>query len=133
MRTTTITFIASMLFSLQAFAGQDSQALKVELPTAQSMDNIVQDISGYLAMQGSSVKLTTNTLNGKRVDGIRFEVLFKPNTGHAMVQCQSETKTLNNRPSQKHRQTGRRFNKTDKATLKNCTQALALSVKRAVQ
>ena len=135
MRTTIIPFIACILFSLQAFAAQDNQALIVELPAAQSMDNIVQDISGYLAMQGSSVQFTTNTntLKGKRVDGIQFEVLFNPKDNHATVQCQNKIRAVSNRPSQKHRQTGRRFNKTNKQSLKNCTQVLALSVKRAVQ
>jgi hypothetical protein len=135
MRTTIIPFIACILFSLQASGAQDNQALIVELPAAQSMDNIIQGISGYLAMQGSSVqfKTNTNTLKGKRVDGIQFEVLFNPKGNHAMVQCQSKTRAVDNRPGQKHRQTGRRFNKTNKQSLKNCTQVLALSVKRAVQ
>jgi hypothetical protein len=135
MRTTIIPFMACMLFSVQAFAAKDNQALKVEFPAAQSMDNIVQDISGYLAMQGSSVQFTTNTntLKGKRVDGIQFEVLFNPQGNHAMVQCQNKIKTVSNRPSQKHRQTGRRFHKTHKQNLEKCTQVLALSVKRAIQ
>ncbi len=135
MRTTILTIVATMLFSVQAAATQSEEAVKVKIPTAVSMDTVIQDVSGYLAMQGSSVKLKSNgkTLNGKRVDGIQFEVLFKPGMGHAMVQCQNDTKTVTNRPSQKHRQTGRRFNKANKKVLKDCTQALALSVKRAIK
>ena len=84
MRTTIITCIATVLFSFQAFAAQNTESLTVELPQGESMDKIVQDVSGYLAMQGSSVKLDRNgkNLNGVRIDGIRFAVLFKKDSGH---------------------------------------------------
>ena len=99
------------------------------------MEKIVQDVSGYLAMQGSSVKLdrTGKHLDGMRVDGIRFEVLFKSDTGHALVQCRDDVKPNQFLPSQKHKMNGRRFNKSKSKDLERCTQALSLAVQRAVK
>ena len=135
MRTTIITCIATVLFSFQAFAAQNTESLTVELPKDESMDKVVQDVSGYLAMQGSSVKLDRNgkNLNGVRIDGIRFEVLFKKDSGHATVQCQQELKSKSHPPSHKHKLNGRRFNKNNTQAVHACTQSLALSVKRAIQ
>ena len=60
MRTTIITSIAILLVSVSAFAEQKNQTLTIKLPKSDSMETIVQDISGYLAMQGSSVRLQSN-------------------------------------------------------------------------
>ena len=135
MRTTIIICIATVLFSFQAFAANNTEALTVELPQNQSMDNIVQDVSGYLAMQGSSVKIDrkSQNLNGMRVDGIGFAVLFKKDSSHATVQCHQNLKSKNHLPSQKHKLNGRRFNKDNTQEVRECTQALALSVKRALR
>ena len=135
MRTTIITCIATVLFSFQAFAAQNTESLTVELPQGESMDKIVQDVSGYLAMQGSSIKLDRQgkNLNGIRIDGIRFAVLFKKDSSHATVQCQPELKSKSHLPSQKHKLNGRRFTKDTGKEVRECTQSLALSVKRALR
>lgn len=135
MRTTIITSIAILLVSVSAFAEQKNQTLTIKLPKSDSMETIVQDISGYLAMQGSSVRLQSNgnILEGKRVDGFRFEVLFKAESQHATVQCQANRKTVANRPSLKHKQTGWRFKKANPKAIDACTQYLALSVRRALR
>ena len=135
MRTTSIVFITTFFISVSSFAAQSSTAVNVNLPDAESMDSIIQDVSGYLAMQGSSIKLHNGgkTLEGKRVDGIRFEVLFKAEHQHAKVQCQNRQNTLSNSPSLKHKHTGRRFKKANQKKIDACTQSLALAVRRALR
>ena len=135
MRTTIITSIATVFISVSALAAQTSTAVKINLPGTESMDSIIQDVSGYLAMQGSSIKLHKGgkTLKGKRVDGIRFEVLFKAENQHATVQCQDRQSTLSNSPSLKHKHTGRRFKNVSQKKIEACTQSLALSVRRALR
>ena len=135
MRTTIAAFLATLFISVSAFAAQNSKAVTVNLPEAKSMDSIIQDVSGYLAMQGSTVKLDKSgkTLEGKRVDGIRFEVLFKSKNQQATVQCKSgQSKNLNS-PSLKHKLTGRRFQKAAQKKVDACTQSLALAVRRALR
>ena len=140
MRTTMIACIATVLFSVQAFAAentkvQNGKALTVELPTNVSMNTVVQDVSGYLAMQGNTVKVGQKgeSLLGQRVDGLRFEVLFKKTAGKATVECTNMTKTDALAPSQKHKLNGRRFKKANAKAIQACTEALALSVKKALK
>jgi uncharacterized protein YccT (UPF0319 family) len=135
MRTTIIAFMATLFISVSSFAAQNSTAVTVNFPEAESMDSVIQDVSGYLAMQGSSIKLDKSgkTLEGKRVDGIRFEVLFKSENQHATVQCRNRKSTLSNSPSLKHKHTGRRFKKSNQKKIDACTQSLALSVRRALR
>lgn len=132
------TCVAIMIMAVPCYAAKTDNTATVELPAlsqeAQGMDNIIKDISGYLTMQGSTIKLNSShdILHGLRADGIRFEVFFKADSQEALVQCHNNKTAQGHRPSQKHLQNGRRFNKKNTKKLRLCAKSLATSVRRSI-
>ena len=126
------------MMTVPCYAAKTDNTVTVELPALsqepQGMDNIIKDISGYLTMQGSTIKLNSShdVLHGLRTDGIRFEVLFKADSQQALVQCHNNRTAQAYRPSQKHMQNGRRFNKKNAKKLGLCAKSLATSVRRSI-